>query len=202
MRSTLSPAFTGSKIRQMFELVNDVGEEAMKGMKLEVDKGSGEFEFKALAMKFAVDIIASCAFGLEVDSFKHSENEFYTMAMKITGQTLNVKDILRSFGFMIAPKVMKFLGFTLMDKNDMQYLRKAIIDTMKFREEKKIARQDMINLLMKAKKGQLKHGDDEEEKNEGFATVEESQVGKSEVKRTWNDNELFAQALIFFFGEK
>lgn len=96
---------------------------------------------------------------------------------------------------------MKLLGITLLDKNINEFFKEATLDTMKIREQKGIVRQDMINLLMQAQKGQLGHNNNAEEKTvEGFATVEESQVGKSEVKRTWSDNELAAQCLIFFFA--
>lgn len=61
----------------------------------------------------------------------------------------------------------------------------------------------MINILMQAKKGKLTHEKEKEEKEvEGFATVEESNVGKTEVKRMWDDDDLTAQAFIFFFAGK
>jgi cytochrome P450 family 9 len=71
---------------------------------------------------------------------------------------------------------------------------------MKARDQKGIVRQDMLNLLMQSQKGQLVHNNNEEKIVEGFSTVEESAVGRSEVKKTWTDNELIAQCLIFFFG--
>lgn len=64
MRATLSPAFTGSKMRLMFDFVSTVGQQTAKSMKEEIKSGSNNaFEFKALASKFTVDVIASCAFG-------------------------------------------------------------------------------------------------------------------------------------------
>lgn len=46
------------------------------------------------------------------------------------------------------------------------------------REKKGIVRPDMINLLMQAKKGGLKHEGDADESS-GFATVTESAITKS-----------------------
>jgi len=60
----------------------------------------------------------------------------------------------------------------------------------------------MINLLIQAKKGKLTHEKEgkEEKLQEGFATVEESQVGRSLVGRKWDDDDLAAQCFIFFFA--
>lgn len=202
MRATLSPAFTGSKMRQMFNFVGDVGQQTAKTMSDEIrNGGESSFEFKALAMKFSVDVIASCAFGIEVNSFKNPENEFYRIATKTNNMNNSGKQILKFVMFSIAPRVMKFLGFELFDKDITEFFQKATHETMKVREEKGIVRPDMINLLMQAKKGQLAHNNNIEEKTvDGFATVEESQLGKTDVKRVWDDDDLAAQCFLFFLA--
>jgi cytochrome P450 family 9 len=70
---------------------------------------------------------------------------------------------------------------------------------MNYRKKWKIVRHDLINFLMEARKGQLNHSE-EDEKLEGFATVQESEVGKSKVVRVWSDIDLAAQAFLFFLG--
>lgn len=201
MRATLSPAFTGSKMRQMFEFIREVGHQTADTMSEDIKAGKeSAFEFKALAMKFTVDVIASSAFGIEVNSFKDPENEFYKIATKITNFNMT-KQLLKSFAFMIFPKLMKWLGITIFDKEVNPFIREATIETMRIREEKGIVRHDMINLLMQARKGQLATNNNDNEKiTEGFATVEESQLGKSEVTRVWDDDDLAAQCFIFFLA--
>lgn len=57
MRSTLSPMFTGLKIRQMFEHIARVGLQSAETMKQEISsKTDNVFEFKDLSMKFTVDV--------------------------------------------------------------------------------------------------------------------------------------------------
>lgn len=201
MRATLSPAFTGSKMRQMFDFVSDVGQQTARSMRDEIKGGSEDsFEFKTLATKFTVDVIASCAFGIEVNSFKTPDNDFYKIAMRITNAN-SFRQILKFFGMMMSPKLMKFVGVTLIDSDINQFFREATVETMKVREQKGIVRHDMINLLMQARKGQLAHNSHAEEKtSDGFATVEESQMGKSEVKRVWDDDDLAAQCMLFFLA--
>lgn len=202
MRATLSPAFTGSKMRQMYQFVNQVGQQTAKTMSDDIKAGKeSEFEFKALAMRFTVDVIASSAFGIEVNSFKNPENEFYKTASKITSLSNSPTQIVKFFGFMVAPKLMKALGIALFDKDLNSFIRGATVETMEAREKNGIIRHDMINLLMEARKGQLAHNNNtEEEIVEGFSTVEESQLGKTDVKRVWDDDDLAAQCLIFFLA--
>ena len=201
MRSTLSPAFTGSKMRQMFDFVSDVGQQASKYLRDDIVKGGENmFEFKALAMKITVDVIASCAFGIEVNSFKNPDNDFQRIAKKFTNFTSPLT-ALKVAGFFFIPTLMKKFGITFFDRESCDFFQHTISETMKIREEKGIIRHDMINLLLQARKGQLAHTNETEEKMiDGFSTVQESFVGKSEVKRIWDDSDLAAQCFVFFLG--
>ena len=67
MRSTLSPTFTGSKMKQMFQLIVECGEEMSKFVKSKTDRKKRYVpEMKDLFNKFTNDVIASLAFGIKV----------------------------------------------------------------------------------------------------------------------------------------
>lgn len=109
---------------------------------------------------------------------------------------------MKFIGYMMMPKLMSALQIRFFDQETTDFFQDVIGETMKVREEKGIIRHDMINLLIQAKKGKLSHEKekDEEKVHDGFATVEESQVGQTEVKRKWDDADLAAQCFIFFFA--
>lgn len=200
MRATLSPMFTGSKMRMMYNLVADVGKQTAKTMKDQISAGSDNvFEFKDLATKFTVDVIATCAFGIEVNSFKEPDNAFAEVAKSVTDFS-NWKTGLKFFGYAIMAPVMKAFGVRIFSQKVDDFFKEAVVDTMNVREEKGIVRNDVINLLMQVRKGKLTHDSKDEKVTEGFATVEESQVGKSQVKQFWDDEDLAAQGFIFFFA--
>ena len=201
MRSTLSPMFTGSKMRMMFDYVATIGNQTASTIKSKITAGGENvFEFKDLASKFTVDVIASCAFGIEVNSFKDPENDFYKIASTITNFA-NLKTALKFIGYLAIPSFMKAFGITMFGKKLEIFFQEAVHDMMKYREEQGIVRNDMINLLIQAKKGNLSHDTTEDQKvTESFATVEESQLGKSQVKTIWDDDDLAAQCFIFFFA--
>lgn len=61
--------------------LSEVGQATAKVIREEIDKGSeSTFEFKGLVMKFVVDVIASCAFGIELNP----DNDFYGIVKKAT----------------------------------------------------------------------------------------------------------------------
>lgn len=60
MRSTLSPMFTGSKMRAMYSHVAAVGKQTTNTIKEKILNGEdSKVEFKAFAMKFTVDVSKS-----------------------------------------------------------------------------------------------------------------------------------------------
>lgn len=200
MRATLSPAFTGSKMRQMFEFVSTIGIQTAETLRQDIENGKdGVFEFKDFASKFTCDNIASCAFGIEVNSFKNPSNDFLKIAKKVMNFT-GIKTGLKMAGYFVFPKLMKYLKIRLLDKDGCDFFENVFYDTIKTREKLGIVRNDMINLMLDAKKGKLAHNNNDENTVDGFATVEESHVGKSVVTRKWDDQDLAAQCFIFFLA--
>ncbi|XP_052862555.1 probable cytochrome P450 9f2 [Anopheles cruzii] len=205
MRATLSPAFTGSKMRIMFGLIAECAHSMIAYYREEVTKaranghGGLQLEVKDVMSRFANDVIGTAAFGIKVDSFRDPQNEFISMGRSILNQE-SVWKGLKLLGFAFFPKLMALLKIDFLSKEEDRFFRGTIAETMRVREEQNIFRPDMIELLMQAKKGTLKHQptDEPQVATEGFATVQESQIGRRTHDRRWTDNELVAQAFLFF----
>lgn len=196
MRSTLSPAFTGSKMRSMFELVIQCSEEMKEHLLEESKQKTLVVEMKDLFTRFANDVIATTAFGIQVNSLKDPDNEFFSMGKQITdfGTLASIK----FFGYANAPRLMKAFKVDIFGDSVRSFFRRKVMGNIKYREDNNVYRPDMIQLLMQATKGQL-----EREKkstttttttptikaNEGFAMVEEDVVvgggtnGSTKAKR-------------------
>lgn len=208
MRATLSPTFTGSKMRQMFELINDCGQNLNIFLKKEIDEGKDlNFEMKDLFARYATDVVASTAFGVKVNSFENQKNEFY-----ITGRNLmrvtSIITIIKVVLLRVVPWLTQRLGIPFLDGPSSEYFKSLVLDTMDVRKKNKIFRPDMINMMMQLRDISASGSDANAKQSkdvvdstdEGFATVEESSVGKAIVKRQWSDNELVAQCFVFFLG--
>ncbi|KAG6461830.1 hypothetical protein O3G_MSEX012870 [Manduca sexta] len=202
MRSTLSPAFTSSKIKLMIPFMVEVGEQMIQALKKKVTDskvGYIDVDCKDLTTRYANDVVASCAFGLKVDSMTHEKNDFYAMGKRAS--TFNFRQMLKFFAFASFPKIMKVLKVSLFTDDIKYFFRNLVKTTMDDREANNIIRPDMINILMEVKKGKLSHEEKStKDVDAGFATVEESVVGKKEVNREWADDDLVAQAVLFFIA--
>ncbi|XP_062563368.1 probable cytochrome P450 9f2 isoform X1 [Armigeres subalbatus] len=199
MRATLSPAFTGSKMRAMFELIVTYSDRMVNILRGQAsEKGFVDYEMKEFCSRICSDIIATCAYGLEVESLANRENDFYMMGKKMINfgkASFFVKFIL----YTLFPKLMKKLQVDLFDGEQIKYFTEIIKDTIKTRDAHGIVRPDMIHLLMQARKGVLRHQKESADASAGFATVEESDVGKVEAKEM-TEMELVAQCFIFFIA--
>ena len=105
MRATLSPSFTSSKMKYMFTLMSQNGEQFVKYF-LKKNENVVTVEMKDTFTRFTNDVIASTAFGVECDSLGDRTNEFYLMgkdATDFSGFWKNISFLV----YMLAPKLGK-----------------------------------------------------------------------------------------------
>ncbi|KAF2889773.1 hypothetical protein ILUMI_16400, partial [Ignelater luminosus] len=198
MRSTLTPAFTGSKLRMMFELMKECAEN-LTNYFLKQD-GTITVEVKDIFSRFANDVIGTAAFGITCNSFEDKENEFYLMGQELSKIFTSIKHIKFLF-YMKMPMIMEILKIPVFPKSVSTFFRGIIKDTLKVRRERGIIRPDMIHLLMEAKQGRLEYVESKKLENSGFAVVEEYTKLKnlqSKEKPILTDEDIVAQALVFF----
>lgn len=75
MRSTVSPVFTGERMRLMHELMVKQTEQFIVTLK-ETDKIAKMFNSRDLFTRYANDIIAKTVFGIEMNSLRDIDNDF------------------------------------------------------------------------------------------------------------------------------
>ncbi|XP_076663911.1 cytochrome P450 9e2-like [Andrena cerasifolii] len=148
MRKLLSPAFTSSKMKTMFSLMCDCAENFANYLAMESKQGK-VYDMKAIFGRYTTDVIASCSFGISVDSMKNPNNEFYMFAK----ETMNFMSGL-SIKFLMGnnfPTISKLFGIRLFSDKARRYFRGIVADTVRMREEKGIYRPDMIQLMMESR---------------------------------------------------
>lgn len=176
VRALLSPAFTSSKMKAMFKLMQSCGE-TFSGYLAEGarQKSSEVINSKDAFCRYTTDVIATCAFGISVDSMKNPDNEFYVLGKKATsfgGATLGIKFLfLRLF-----PNLGGRLGIRFFDVKVEQFFTNLVRETIEMRDAKGITRPDMIQLMMETR---------------GNEAIDATHL---------NIQEMTSQAFIFFFG--
>ena len=68
IRTTFCPIFTSAKIKQMAPLVTEVSSRMVDSLERYATKGE-ELDLRALFAKYTMDSLASCAFGVNAQSF-------------------------------------------------------------------------------------------------------------------------------------
>ncbi|XP_078693438.1 cytochrome P450 3A21-like [Branchiostoma floridae x Branchiostoma belcheri] len=103
VRTTLSPAFSGSKLRQMAGAMNSCAEQLVKNIgSFATTKES--FDVKELTGAFTMDVIARTVFGTEIDSQRNPQDPFVINAKK--SSNISFKNPLILF-FVVFPGITK-----------------------------------------------------------------------------------------------
>ncbi|XP_017143463.1 probable cytochrome P450 6d4 [Drosophila miranda] len=147
MRHKLSPCFTSGKLKGMFSTSEEIANNMVNHLQKTLpEQGSQEVDLKTVMQTYAIDIIASTIFGLEMNSYLTPDNKFRNL---VTIARRNTR-FTTMFGMMIflVPSVAKFL-FSLGFKNQVALAMLEIVkETIEYREKHGIVRKDLLQLLM------------------------------------------------------
>jgi cytochrome P450 family 6 len=145
LRVKLTPIFTSGKMKMMFQTLVDCGQQL--GSILE-DCASDEetIEIKDILARYSTDIISSCAFGIESNSLKNPDAEFRQWGRKIFDLSI-LSSAVRNLNLLIPSfkRVMKLRGI---DPEIAKYFISMVQDTVNFRQEKNIKRNDFMQMLI------------------------------------------------------
>ncbi|KAF2880402.1 hypothetical protein ILUMI_25769 [Ignelater luminosus] len=147
LRSKLSPIFTSGKMKLMFVLINKCAVNLKQYINTIL--GDDGLDIKDVAGKYTTDVIATCAFGIEVNSFTNENNRFRIVGKQMFEKTLS--RTLQIMCYFFAPSVVKLFNLKFMNPEATSFLRKAFTDTIQQREIVKNKRNDLIDILIDLK---------------------------------------------------
>lgn len=201
MRSILSPLFTGSKMRNMIKLIDEVAIDSTDTLRERVET-TGEFNIIQTLKALTCDVILTCALGIRVNSLQDPENEFFKSGLAIAYALQSIRVFISSS----SPALAKLFRIKTLDPKYDDFFRNLIRENIKQRKEKGIVRDDMIHLLMQAQEGNLKQDEEEDaakDSDAGFATVavnEEISKRSIDKLRDLTEDDFVAQCLLFFLA--
>ncbi|XP_066597271.1 cytochrome P450 9e2-like [Prorops nasuta] len=150
MRNTLTPSFTASKMRIMFDLVSNCAKGFVDYL---VDCPPGlleQLDTKDAFTRYTNDVIATAAFGITVNSMKNRENEFYVNGKDVASFT-GIARLAKFILMRSMPRLTRFFGLTFLSASATRFLKNVLTETVRTREQRGIVRPDMIQLLMQAR---------------------------------------------------
>ncbi|CAH1111481.1 unnamed protein product [Psylliodes chrysocephalus] len=182
IRSKLTPTFTTGKIKMMFETMT----ECVKGLEKLLDENAAlndPVDIKKYLLLFTSDIIASVAFGLDINSLKNPKNDFRKEFANIFQPS--VKLLVKKFISDNFPRwLLVALNFRLTRKETELFFIELVKDIVENREKNNIYRKDFMHQLIQIK-------------NTGETTDNENLNSKSTMKHL-SYGEMAAQAITFY----
>ncbi|KOC61107.1 Cytochrome P450 9e2 [Habropoda laboriosa] len=148
-RNTLSPSFTASKMKFMFELVSRCSQEFVDYL-YSHPEFSASMEAKDAFTRYTNDVIVTVAFGIGVNSLKDRDNEFYKKGVNAT-KFGGFFRLLTFLLFRMNPRLSRMAGLSFLPRDSTTFFHKVILETVKARDEQNIIRPDMIHLLLQAR---------------------------------------------------
>lgn len=151
LRGILTPNFTSGKMKFMFPTVVNSSKQLELFLSQLIPINDGKIiEIRSLLNNFTIDVISSCAFGIETNSLTNPNNEFRTMGIK----SFEKRKIPIVLSILLASHqtISKIIGLKLFSKDVSDFFTRIISDTIRYRKISGILRNDFIDLVLKLKK--------------------------------------------------
>lgn len=145
MRSKLTPTFTAGKLRSMLPMILAEGEN-LKRYLIEPAKHREVVQMKELLDKYALNIIASVGFGLEVDTIGDPQHEFLQIEKIVNGPGL-MNSVRLALAF-LCPSVLNAFRMSANCDEAREYFREMTRKTFEHRQRNAVVRKDFAQLLL------------------------------------------------------
>jgi cytochrome P450 family 6 len=180
LRMKLTPTFTSGKLKSMFQTLVDC--ETNLQAKVEADyKNKRPVDIKEVLGCYTTDIIGSCAFGLEFNTFKEDDSPFRKYGKKVFAASTFRR--LQTAFFQSFPTLGRLLGMRQVPKDISDFFTKVVTDTVEYREKNNYTRKDFMQLLIDLKNNKLAEAE-----------------GYKHDGKTLTMDEITAQSFIFFLA--
>ncbi|XP_075947651.1 cytochrome P450 3A40-like isoform X1 [Anarhichas minor] len=178
IRSVLSPTFTSGRLKEMFSIMKHHSANLTSSMKKKADKDE-PLELKEFFGPYSMDVVASTAFSVDIDSLNNPSDPFVT----------NIKKMLKFDIFSPLFLIVAFFPFMgpILEKMEFSFFPSSVTDFFyaalkKIKSNREYSQQksrvDFLQLMIDSQKN-----NDLSEPNKGLS-----------------DHEILSQAMIFLFA--
>ncbi|KAI8786626.1 cytochrome P450 3A7, partial [Biomphalaria glabrata] len=174
VRASVSPTFSSGRIKKMSPHIERNAKILLENLKEKQESGQ-EVELKDMCGFFALDTIASIAFGIDINTLKNPENKFAQETKKITNPNPLLFAIAVFFP-VLAPWLTRF-GLPFFPNKSMKYLA-SVVDSV-IAARKRDGAEGTVN---------------------DFLDLVTSEAQEQGVKERLSLSEIHAQSIIFIFG--
>lgn len=157
LRMKLSPTFSSGKIKFMCPTVERVGDELVNSMSNMLANGR-DVEIHNLMGRYTTDVIGTCAFGIDCNSLRDHNTEFYQMGRRALDKS-NFS-FLGRFLMSECASLARLLRLQLIVPDVTAFYFRCVTETVNYREQNDVHREDFMELLIKMKNTKSANGGD------------------------------------------
>ncbi|XP_050530773.1 cytochrome P450 6k1-like isoform X2 [Daktulosphaira vitifoliae] len=150
MRHLLTPAFTSGKLKTMEHLVDDCCNNMIEFLNTNTNNDEAkeyELEMKDFFGKFTLDVIATCAFGVESNSLREASGGFASRVSKFASLSI-FKRLLLYIILLFVPGIARFVPLSFFNMEVIYFLANVIKDAKTHRHVTGQKRNDFLQLLL------------------------------------------------------
>lgn len=187
LRAKLTPTFTSGKLKAMFSTLVDCGSTLQSHLENVASKGE-LLDVGEIAASHATNVIASVAFGIDVDTINEPNNAFRVYGRKIFESTF--LNAVRRLINIVSPTLLDIFRIKSFDPSIERFIMSIVQQNLEYREQNNVVRKDFFQLLIQLRNNGTVELDDQ------WDTV----IKTDEKHKKMTLNEIAAQAFVFFAG--
>ncbi|XP_067675610.1 cytochrome P450 3A29-like [Haliotis asinina] len=191
VRNTISPTFTGVKLRRMCGAINDCAKTLTTNFSKVMGKNN-RVNMKGYFGAFSMDVICQTAFGIKVDSQTDFNHPFVVHAQKLfrPSKLAMAASVLSAVVPVLEP-VFNKLGVGVFPPKDVAFFEKVTGEMMQQRRNDTTRRQEGTDFLQMMMDASIEEGQDDSNAN--------GQTVKHSVRHL-STEEVVAQCILFFIA--
>jgi hypothetical protein len=162
VRSVFSPIFTPGKMKKMVHFMNVIGKLLNRDIGLAAKEGK-KIDLGDLVGKYSMDVIASCAFGVEAASFSTStpQSPFVKNSKEIFKGVSLWEGLQRAaYSLPVLHQLIELFKIPIIFPGPARFFMDSITKTIRHRIDSNFCRHDLVDLMIDALKGKLTEDND------------------------------------------
>ncbi|KAG5671159.1 hypothetical protein PVAND_001372 [Polypedilum vanderplanki] len=149
-RAEVTPAFTSTRLRSLFPLVEEVLERFKNYVHKEIPKNE-PFDIREISAKFTTDVVSSCIFNADAQSFTKEKPEIREMGRKLVDFT-STFFLIQFIILSMFPWINNIYKFSFTPKDVSKFFINLMEQAVTIREKSNIKRDDYLSYLIELKK--------------------------------------------------
>ncbi|CAG2101453.1 unnamed protein product [Medioppia subpectinata] len=206
MRSVISPTFSSAKMRSMHPIIIDCVHRLDQYLETKAINGD-ELDVKRAMGNLTMDVIASCAFGTQIDTHNdHKTHEFMANARKALESTWRAWASALML-FLLPNRIREWIGFSALSPSVNNYFQSAIksIIARRMSEPNASKHKDFLQLMLNAQNKCADNTDDKDISDDnqhlfGKTDSTATELHQKQVKLVITDIDVLATSLLFIFA--